>query len=196
MKQPLSSNDLAKMLIFAMLLLPIIGFGVGVIPVVFLIFGIFMIKKTQEFSHIQTAVRNFKAYMWLAFAIGVVFLIYWFNVKPSEYEAEKNIFEQYHRSEYLITALLFTIVPSLYIMFVNALFLAPLTEHQESVTTDGFFPKASKKSNSNNEVDIIKAERLRSYSVADELLKWAQLKTDGHISQAEFDEARAKILKK
>jgi hypothetical protein len=87
-------------------------------------------------------------------------------------------------------------VSFLYIILVNSLFLNPLTKHQDSVVKYGFFPKSSKIRNDDNEVDIIKAERLRSYSVADELLKWAQLKTDGHISQAEFDEARAKILKR
>ncbi len=33
-------------------------------------------------------------------------------------------------------------------------------------------------------------------SVADELLKWAKLKEDGHISEEEFKEARDKLLKK
>jgi hypothetical protein len=32
--------------------------------------------------------------------------------------------------------------------------------------------------------------------VADELLKWAKLKEDGHITEAEFNEAREKLLKK
>jgi len=41
---------------------------------------------------------------------------------------------------------------------------------------------------------IIKSENLKNYSVADELLKWAQLKEDGHITEEEFNEARRKIL--
>jgi len=42
--------------------------------------------------------------------------------------------------------------------------------------------------------NIIKKDSLKSYSVADELLKWAKLRDEGHISKAEFDAARKKIL--
>ncbi len=45
-------------------------------------------------------------------------------------------------------------------------------------------------------IDIIKSEKLKQYSVADELLKWAKLKEDGHITEEEFNEARKKILKR
>ena len=38
------------------------------------------------------------------------------------------------------------------------------------------------------EVDIIKGEKLKHYSVADELMKWAKLKEEGHISEDEFNE--------
>ena len=46
-----------------------------------------------------------------------------------------------------------------------------------------------------NEIKIIKGENLRSYSVADELSKWAKLRDEGVISEQEFQEARNKILK-
>ena len=47
-----------------------------------------------------------------------------------------------------------------------------------------------------SEIDIIKNDKLKSYSVADELLKWAKLKEDGHISEQEFDDAKKKLLKR
>lgn len=47
-----------------------------------------------------------------------------------------------------------------------------------------------------SEVEIIKNDKLKSYSVADELLKWAKLKEDGHISEQEFDDAKKKLLKR
>ena len=43
---------------------------------------------------------------------------------------------------------------------------------------------------------FIKGEKLKQYSVADELIKWAKLKEDGHISEEEFNEARKKLLKR
>lgn len=57
-------------------------------------------------------------------------------------------------------------------------------------------PKSNTKSSDASEVDIIKGEKLKQYSVADELIKWAKLKEDGHISECEFNEARAKLLKR
>lgn len=48
----------------------------------------------------------------------------------------------------------------------------------------------------NSNVDIIKIDKLKSYSVADELLKWVKLKEDGHITEQEFDDARKKLLKR
>lgn len=46
-----------------------------------------------------------------------------------------------------------------------------------------------------SEVKIIKGENMRSYSVADELSKWAKLRDDGVVSEQEFQEARNKILR-
>jgi hypothetical protein len=45
-------------------------------------------------------------------------------------------------------------------------------------------------------VDIIKGEKQKQYSVADELLKWAKLKEDGHITDDEFNDARKKLLER
>jgi hypothetical protein len=45
------------------------------------------------------------------------------------------------------------------------------------------------------EVRIIRGENLRSYSVADELSKWAKLRDEGVVSEEEFQDARSKILR-
>lgn len=46
----------------------------------------------------------------------------------------------------------------------------------------------------NSDSRIIKRERLTSYSVADELLKWAKLRDEGIVSNEEYHEARSKLL--
>lgn len=46
------------------------------------------------------------------------------------------------------------------------------------------------------ESSIIKTDGLKPYSVADELLKWSQLKDAGIVSEEEFQEARKKIMGK
>lgn len=57
-------------------------------------------------------------------------------------------------------------------------------------------PKPATKTEVESELAIIKGEKLKQYSVADELIKWAKLKEDGHISEDDFNEARVKLLKR
>ncbi len=56
----MNSGDQGKLLIFSLLMAPSIIFLFGVIPAIFLGFGIYMMKKNQDFSSIDTAVKNFK----------------------------------------------------------------------------------------------------------------------------------------
>ena len=85
-----------------------------------------------------------------------------------------------------------------YLKAVNNLFYSPLKRHSEWVAVNGIFSGKSKadiKSATESEMDIIKAEKLKQYSVADELMKWGKLKEEGHISEDEFNQAKAKLLK-
>ena len=61
---------------------------------------------------------------------------------------------------------------------------------QQSPNKSQTTPQASPK----HGIDILQSQKLKQYSVADELVKWAKLKEDGHISDDEFDEARSKLL--
>ena len=62
--------------------------------------------------------------------------------------------------------------------------------------SERYFSGKTKTPTDTNEVDIIKGERLRTFSVADELIKWAKLKEDGHITEQEFNDARKKLLQR
>jgi hypothetical protein len=53
-----------------------------------------------------------------------------------------------------------------------------------------FFSTESRNSN------IIKSGKLKSYSVADELLKWNKLKEDGIVSEEEYNQARNKLFER
>ena len=89
-------------------------------------------------------------------------------------------------------------VPIIYLKAVNNLFYSPLKRHSEWVAVNGIFAGKSKsdiKSATESEMDIIKAEKLKQYSVADELMKWGKLLEEGHISEDEFNQAKAKLLK-
>jgi hypothetical protein len=67
------------------------------------------------------------------------------------------------------------------------------------VEINGIFstkPKHVRRPIAETDLEIIKGEKLKYYSVADELIKWAKLKEDGHISENDFNDARTKLLKR
>ena len=196
--QPLTSGDHSKIIIFILLFLPSVFFGVGVIPAIFLIFGIFMMKKNEDFSHIETAVNNFKGYTFLALLICGGFSVYFgYMHMTTEYTENMYSWEKYDDEFYIF--LLLTSIPIMYLIFIAKLFFNPLSQHREWVEVNGMFSAKARsliKTKSESEVDIIKGEKLKQYSVADELIKWGKLKEDGHISEVEFNEAREKLLKR
>lgn len=180
--QPLTSVDQSKIMIFFLLLLP--SFFLGVVPVLFLGFGLFMMKKNSDFSHIETAVRNCKFYIVILFIIAI-FAIYF-----SLYKSEKE--NGWHLIYWAVAAA----IAFFYFTIINILFLNPLQSHKKWIVKNGIFSSKPKKSMNGADIDIIRGEKLRSFSVADELIKWAKLKEDGHITEEEFNEARKKLLQR
>jgi hypothetical protein len=169
--QPLSSSDQSKILIFSLLLAATLV--LGAIPVIFIGFGVFMLKKQGDFSHIETAVSNSKAYISL---VSIGFLIAAF----------------YARSSDSISFLFAAGVALTYIILINVLFFKPLKSHREWIEKNGIFSSISDSTPSN--ISIIQNEKLKQYSVADELIKWTKLKEDGHISERDFNEAKDKLI--
>jgi hypothetical protein len=190
--QPLNSSDQSKILIFALLLAPSVVFGVGAIPALFIGFGIFMMKKNEDFSHVSTAVRNFRGYTSLLLVGCILSAAYCATTLNAEDSWRRQ-------DEELIISLIFAGICIVYLTIVKTLFLNPLTSHSEWVEVNGMFSakaKSDPKTKTESEVNIIKGEKLKQYSVADELIKWGKLKEDGHISEDEFNEAREKLLKR
>ncbi len=188
----MTSNDQGKLLIFALFFAPSIIFMVGIIPAIFLAFGIYMMKRNQDFSSIETAVKNFKGYTFLALIGCSISSIYW----GSKYFSEEY---SWHYDDEFFVSLIFSGIAFAYLVAVQVLFYSPMNRHREWIEINGIFSTKTKpnmSSNVHSEVDIIKGEKLKQYSVADELTKWAKLKEDGYISEEEFNEARAKLLKR
>ena len=186
---PLSSTDHSKILFFTLLMLPPTGFFVGILPSLFLLFGIFMMKKNSDFSHIETAVRNAKLYLYLIIVIAVCFAL-WFATTLGAADRYDRLTDQF------ISACIAVVIAFAYVIIIGKLFHSPLAQHHEWVAVNGIFSNKPRKTPANSEIDIIKGERMRSFSVADELIKWAKLKDDGHISEQEFNDARKKLLQR
>lgn len=183
MNEPLNASDQSKIIGFGLLLIPAIIFVVGIIPVLFLCFAVLMLYKNQDFSYIETSVKIFT---WFAVAIcALLFAIGAYNIVYG-YDREAGI-----------ATLLVSSIPIVYIALIRLLFLNPLIRHRVWVQENGIFSsRRSKEAQASKaQVDIIGSEKLKQYSVADELIKWTQLKEGGHISDEQFEEARKKLMR-
>ncbi len=182
--QSITSGDHAKLFIFSILMLLSMVFLFGIIPVIILIFGIFMMKKYQDFTEIEKSVKEVKLYFYVMLISGVP--LFFFNSNHIRYGV-------------CMALIMWEVIAVFYLLIIHKLFYLPLSRHRKWVEVNGIFSiKPKNKNNSKNqfEIDIIKGEKLKQYSVADELIKWAKLKEDGCISEDEFNEVRAKLLKK
>ncbi len=192
--QPLNSADQSKILIFTLLMLPLVALlGVGALPALFLCIGISMMKKHEDFSYIRTAVKLCNWYAILpALSFVAVALYNILTFDPSEHR------KIWYLTDGVSIPLVFLAIAIFYIVLLNALFAKPLESHWRWVEINGIFSSKPKNKNivKDSEIDIIKSESLKSYSVADELLKWAKLKEDGHITEDEFKDARDKLLQR
>ncbi len=182
--QPLGSSDQTKIMMFSTLMLPTILFLIGIVPALFLIFGIMMMKKNKDFSHIITAVKSFRWYVGFVLigCLAVSFFLF-----SSDYFYEEDA--------YLFLALAVTCC--VYLILVKFLFVNPLYKHKNWVELHGIFTTRTKDASqilAQGDTDSIGGDKLKYYSAADELTKWIKLKEEGHISEEEFNQARKKLL--
>ena len=179
---PLRNSDYAKLIIFSILMLPTIFFaGLGVIPVTLLIFSVISAKDNRDFSRIESAVHRCNIYFLLLVIAAVLTQIYMAIKEPD--------------------LILFILVPIgvgiIYRKILGSLFLEPLALHKDWVTENGIFPKraiAKKYEYTGTRFEVVKIDKTPSFSAADELMKWGKLKNDGYITEAEFQEAKKKLL--
>jgi hypothetical protein len=83
------------------------------------------------------------------------------------------------------------------LFLLDKFFYKPLLAHKDWIEKNGIFSNEKKegiRSTGPEDVNIIKGEKLKLYSVAEELLRWAKLKEDGHISEQEYQKAKDKLL--
>ena len=152
-----------------------------------------MMKKSSDISHIETVVRNFKGLMLLAIIGLAIWAAYASSLANSD-----DWYDKHNGEGMFIVAIACIGACIFYGVACHLLFLNPLRAHGEWVVNNRIFASKPKNLPNNNELDIkiIGGEKLKSFSVADELLKMAELKEKGHIREDEFMEARKKLLQK
>lgn len=185
--QPLTSSGQSKILIYGLLLAPTMVLLAGIIPAIFLAFGVWMLKKNQDFAHMETAARNIRGYCGLVAVLCVVAAVTFWAVSRSESE----------RLFFAIFWLCLAGVAFGYRAITKLLLLNPMRGHEKWIEANGIFstkPKASAQVSKPSDVSIVQGGRLAPYSVADELIKWSKLKDDGHITVEQYNAAKEKLL--
>jgi hypothetical protein len=104
--------------------------------------------------------------------------------ESSIYKRNRNITD---RNIMAFIALIFIVLAYL----LDLIWLKPITRSLDKFRT--MFPTYKPKQRA-KAPNIMAREALSGYSAADELIKWGKMRDDGLISDAEFQNARAKIL--
>lgn len=184
--EPIPGKDQTKVLIFFFLLALTALLIIGLIPVIFLGIGIYLMRRNQEFSSLSTAITASTIYASLVALASFPFLLYFV---VDDYP--------YLDSEELVASTAIFLGSIGYLFASKFLFQNPLRLHADWVSEHGIFSSSInniKRTSSDTGISIIKKGRNDQISVADELLKWAKLKEKGLISEAEFATARKKLL--
>lgn len=182
---PLTGSENNKVVIFLLLLLPLILSGAGILPALVISFGIYMVKKYEDFSYFESVAKFVKVYAYIFVLIFLGFVV-------------RLVYESYFLRAGL--AVLLSLSPIIYLILFDKFFYKPLKKHARWVEVNSIFSTKEKKSNNKSRGALLidgkedQVPNTNNLSVADELIKWVKLKEDGHITEKEFDAARTKLL--
>lgn len=201
---PLAGGDRIKVVVFFLVLAGTIFFGV--IPILIALAGIYIMKKDKSFSPVNSSRKYIKAYLVvLALGATVASSIEYHKDFEIEYnwqyivygDPEDKVYNKDINTETAMVAvgglILTPIAVSLFMSLFGFLYFKPLEKHQEWVVNNGIFSDL-KENEDDDSTGIMGRDKLSSFSVADELIKWNDLLEKNLISQEEFDKAKQKLL--
>lgn len=156
-------------------------------------------KKDKIFLPIFNSRKYIKAYLYfLALGIPMSFAGIYYDIMKYSYDDNYNrIYRDNINLETVGIAFIgFVFIPisvSLFMKLFNFLYFTPLEEHKEWVVSNGIFSDL-KDHEDDDSTGIMGRDKLSSFSVADELIKWNDLLEKELISQEDFDKAKQKLL--
>ena len=188
----------------------IIGFFVGlvatiffgIIPIIICLGLIFIIKKDKSIKSLESGKKIFLGYL---ITLGFILSIFCFVSAQNSYEyylgylSGDYIFgRDYIYDVYNYVGLGLIVVPlAAYLIYLisNILFFNILKKHGEWIINNGIFADyKGEKSFIEKTTEKIQTIKKEPTNTADELLKWAELKEKGLITDEEFQKGKEKIL--
>ena len=174
----------------------IIGFFVGlvatiffgIIPIIICLGLIFIIKKDKSIKSLESGKKIFLGYLIL---LGFILSISCFVVA----EDYAKYYPHDARNYNILGLIVVPLGAYLIYLISNILFFNIIKKHEEWIINNGIFADfKDEKSFIEKTTEKIQTIQKESTNTADELLKWAELKEKGLITDEEFQKGKEKIL--
>ena len=179
----------------------IIGFFVGlvatiffgIIPIIICLGLIFIIKKDKSIKSLESGKKIFLGYLII---LGFILSISCFVVAQDYAEfSSSERYLRYARNYNILGLLVVPLGAYLIYLISNILFFNILKKHGEWIINNGIFADyKGEKSFIEKTTEKIQTIKKEPTNTADELLKWAELKEKGLITDEEFQKGKEKIL--
>ena len=194
--QPLSTFEQTKILIFFIFLIPLIMlWGIGLLFIGLFIILIFHARRQKSTSTLEAGIICFKV-------TALVFLSAWWILYL--HRGFTSYFRYHYYDSLLEMALssmgsgdfrhmiTFSIISLAYYFGASFLFLSPVRLHRMWISKNGIF--SSNENHTNTDDNTLNYLKKSSHSTADELIKLAQLRNQGDISEEQYQNAIRKTL--
>lgn len=205
---PLSGTERVMIIAFFGGLAATIFFGI--IPIIICLGLIYIIKKDKSIKPLETAKKVFLGYLVI---LGLIISIVCFERASYFNESSKKYYDKYQKTndiDYLrwskddkrespilvATGLIVVPLGTYLIYFIsNILFFNIFKRHGKWIANNGIFTDyKGEKSFIEKTTEKIQTIKQEPKNLTDELLKWAELKEKGLITDEEFQKAKEKIL--
>lgn len=183
MNQPLSSNEQAKVFFFCVMLILLIGAGgLGIFLILLTFWGLRLACNTNDFSHVST-VRIIHRVCAVFASVGLFLYSVVMMVDYGVLDYENDLL-----------MLLSLIIFPVYSFLFDWLFYTPINKHKEWVVNNGIFATTVADSKKVSSLAAFSNKKSSNISIADELVKWNNLKEAGLVTEEEFAKARKDLL--
>lgn len=171
------SSELAKIIFFAFIQLLTCLVLIGIIPTLVLFISYFLMRRDKSVAIVLKALKIVAIYANLAMFVAICCLIYAY-------------FDYSYNDDYIGVIFAVLILGGLYLTLLHFLVRKPVEIYGKYLEENKDLIKDEEPN-----LNILNTENNKVYSVADELLKWKELKDSGLISEDEFLQMKNKILK-
>lgn len=172
----ISKLDLFKIILFTIFQVVMTIMFLCIIPTVILIRGYILSNKNNNLEYLIKYAKKSKIYTIATCIIMIILTVHdrYLDITYAPTDMSYIINEM---------TILFFIVT--YFLLIQFFFIKIIEKNKIVILNDKI-----------DDIKIFNRENFKSYSIADELLKWNELKSRGLISEEEFQKAKEKIIEK